>query len=271
MNLLISRKTLNKVNYFLNAFPKREWSGPAWYLANASDEHGFPEEIEILDFHPLDLGDTSSTEWDAEDLAKILKAKYKENSKLKKCYTGLIHSHHTMGSFFSGTDNDTIKEMAPEKGFYGSLIVSTKVGQEYSFAISYKDQYKRITKVEGDVEIEGIKAEENKEWKAIAKTIEDKAKTTTYAPVNRTYWTNKKYDDYGHYGYGNYGMNQLALAGVADEEDTIDEEVLQDAKDIWSKFKNPQNTMDYAEMLSQMTKLGIDNPYRIFGGTGWTY
>ena len=69
------------MNYFLSKFPKREWSGPAWYLAKESDKTGFPEVFEIIDFHPLDLGDTSSTEWDAEDFAKILKLKYKENSK----------------------------------------------------------------------------------------------------------------------------------------------------------------------------------------------
>ena len=236
------------MNYFLRAFPTKEWSGPAWYLTLESDDDNFPLDFQLIDFHPLDLGDTASTEWDSDDFAKILKKKYKENIKLKKCYIGLLHSHHSMGAFFSSTDTDTLNEMAPEKGFYPSLVVSTKADKQFAFAFSYLDQYKNHQVFKGDVEMTGI-PDAPEEWVEIAEEIKKQVKTTTYVPA-RT-------------GYG-YGHQE-----VFDWENQIiyEDDVLQQGKDLWSKFKNPQNTMNYHTMTDEMEKIGIKNPYAIFGGT----
>ena len=249
MNLQITQALLDKVNYFLRAFPTKEWSGPAWYLTLESDDDNFPVDFQLIDFHPLDLGDTASTEWDSDDFAKILKKKYKENTKLKKCYIGLLHSHHSMGAFFSGTDTGTLREMAPEKGFYPSLVVSTKADKQFAFAFSYLDQYKNHQVFEGDVEITGI-ADVPEEWVEIAEGIKKQVKTTTYVPARP--------------GYG-YTGNQASFDFVYDED------IFRQGKDLWSKFKNPQNTMDYTKMADEMDKIGIKNPYSVFGGTGYKY
>jgi len=236
------------VNYFLRAFPTKEWSGPAWYLTLESDKDGFPIEFQLIDFHPLDLGDTASTEWDSDDFAKILKKKYKENTKLKKCYIGLLHSHHDMGAFFSGTDTGTLNDMAPEKGFYPSLVVSTKADKQFAFAFSYLDQYKNHQIFEGEVEIDGPEAP--KEWIAIAEEIKEQVKTTTYIPEQ--------------IGYG-YGGQQATF------DFTYDDDIFRQGKDLWSKYKNPQNTMNYTEMTAEMEKIGIKNPYSVFNSTGYRY
>tara|TARA_R110000824_G_scaffold13876_3_gene59656 strand:+ start:959 stop:1867 length:909 start_codon:yes stop_codon:yes gene_type:complete len=139
--LKIPQKIHNKYTYLLNRFKDLEWSGPAWYRVKTDDD-GFPIEWRIVHFHPLNLGSHASTEWKAKDLANILKETYTLMPSLKKAYIGLIHSHNTMGAFLSGTDTDTIQEMAPDEGFYGSLVVASAGKALHAFGIGYKDQYK---------------------------------------------------------------------------------------------------------------------------------
>ena len=141
IKLIIPKKIHNKYTYLLNRFKNLEWSGPAWYKVK-TDEDGFPVEWKIVHFHPLDLGSHASTEWEAKDLANILKETYASSPSLKKSYMGLIHSHNTMGAFLSGTDTSTITEMAPDVGFYGSLVVASGGKATHAFGFSYKDQYK---------------------------------------------------------------------------------------------------------------------------------
>tara|TARA_R100000655_G_scaffold6183_3_gene18145 strand:- start:12435 stop:13286 length:852 start_codon:yes stop_codon:yes gene_type:complete len=135
---------MDKVRYFLKKYPNREWSGPAWY-SQKFNETGFPTEVKLEYFHVLNLGSASETDWDGADLAKRF-------TKLRKLYPkigtkwvqGNVHSHHTMGAFFSGTDKEQLDEGVNEEGFYYSLVVSTKPGKEIAFGFSYMDQFKNI-------------------------------------------------------------------------------------------------------------------------------
>ena len=147
--LIIPKKIHNKYTYLLNRFKDLEWSGPAWYRVK-TDKDGFPTEWRIIHFHPLDLGSHAATEWEAKDLAKILKETYALMPSLKKAYMGLIHSHNTMGAFLSGTDTSTIQEMAPDEGFYGSLVVASAGKALHAFGFGYKDQYKCAHSIEVD-------------------------------------------------------------------------------------------------------------------------
>jgi len=52
----------------------------------------------------------------------------------------LIHSHHTMGAFWSGTDEKEMQDMAEERNTpYLSLVVSTKDKGEYKLRIVYPE------------------------------------------------------------------------------------------------------------------------------------
>ena len=127
-------------------------------------------------FQPIDLGHGTATEWGAADLAKILRKTYSSHPKLKKCFLGLIHSHHSMGAFFSGTDSGTLKDMAPDIGFYCSLVVASEK-DPFAFAISYKDQYGQAQLLELDESnIVGPTVTANPEWIEIADGIEKDAK-----------------------------------------------------------------------------------------------
>lgn len=172
--LTIPKKIHNKYTYLLNRFKDLEWSGPAWYKVK-TDEDGFPTEWRIVHFHPLDLGSHASTEWEAKDLAKILKETYTTMPSLKKAYMGLIHSHNTMGAFLSGTDTSTIQDMAPDEGFYGSLVVASAGKALHAFGFGYKDQYKCAHSIEVDeenIEINIPELKPENDWVSIADKIE---------------------------------------------------------------------------------------------------
>ena len=65
---------LNKVRYFLQQNKGREWSGPAWYSVeyqNLPGKKKYPLKITLEYFHPLHLGDGTSTDWDGDKLQEI--------------------------------------------------------------------------------------------------------------------------------------------------------------------------------------------------------
>jgi len=148
MNLIIPAKMNDKLTYFLSEFKKTEWSGPAWYTVIKSDKKGFPKTWKLVHFVPIDLGHSAATEFSAKALVKTIKKFYKEMPQLSKCYLGLIHSHHSMGAYYSGTDEDTMIDNAPNEGFYGSLVVASSGKEGYAFAFSYLDQYDKPTVIE---------------------------------------------------------------------------------------------------------------------------
>ena len=173
---------MDKVRYFLKTFKSVEWSGPAWY-SHVKDENGFPSIVTLEYWHPLDLGTAANTDWDGEDLIKIYSKLRKKYPEIGKSWVqGNIHSHHSMGAFFSGTDEQQCIDGANEH-FYYSLVVSTKPEKEFYFGFSYPDQYGQI-----DIK-QGIKVETNEaiksdtDWeeqqKLITKRAEKETPTTT--------------------------------------------------------------------------------------------
>ena len=187
------------MNYLLMKYPNREWSGPAWY-SHTKDENGFPTKVKLEYFIPLHLGTSSATDWDGKHLVKRYRELRKKFPKIGKSWVqGNIHSHHGMGAFFSGTDQEQLIDGANEN-FYYSLVVSTKVGKEYAMAVSYPDQFGRIHLEEmKTVTKNSIKAQP--EWENEVKFIEEeyeKNKPTFIRPngiMNRKRVTKESTDD----------------------------------------------------------------------------
>ena len=256
--LIIPKKIHNKYTYLLNRFKDLEWSGPAWYKVKTDDD-GFPKEWRIIHFHPLDLGSHAATEWEAKDLAAILKETYASVPSLRKAYMGLIHSHNTMGAFLSGTDTSTIQDMAPDEGFYGSLVVASGGKALHAFGFGYKDQYKCAHSIEIDedkieIMIPGFKAEE--EWVAIADKIEkDKPKPK---PGNQVaLWKQKKSFNIPH--VNNLTQAREVLSSVDKKNailDKLSKEKRKIAEDILLKNDAAEVTDIAAEDALQ--KLGVD-------------
>lgn len=166
----------------LKRFKNTEWSGPAWYHISKTAKNGFPDEVELVYFYPLHLGTGADTEVDGEKLGKLLPKIYKKFPDLKKCYLGLVHSHHTMGAFLSGTDKDTAREQAPPKeGFFFSTVVAS-AKDPYVSCFTYADRFGYTNLVEGEVDVSLPKIDIPKAWvneaTAIQKEKKKEVKTT---------------------------------------------------------------------------------------------
>tara|TARA_B100001094_G_C18171256_1_gene795237 strand:- start:622 stop:1449 length:828 start_codon:yes stop_codon:yes gene_type:complete len=193
-----------KVHYLLNRCTGKEWSGPAWYSVE-NDTDGFPIRVTLEHFHPLHLGTSGETDWDGKDLVKIYKTLRKQHPEIGKSWVqGNIHSHHSMGAFYSQVDvqqciDGTFKDM-----FYYSLVVSDKVGKEFHFGASYMDQFERVhVDQDWDVETEEIDIVANKAWASELKIIRKAAKKNKVATWNYGKYTNAGNTQaslFNHYG-----------------------------------------------------------------------
>ena len=183
MKLIITGPLQQKIDYLLNRFDI-EWSGPAWFTYEATDK-GFPNKWKLEYFLPLDLGSHSETEWTGKHFLQRSKKLYKAHPELLKMYQGNIHSHHTMGAFFSGTDKQALTDNANEVG-YPSLVVACGGKESHAFAMSYLDQWRYPHLFEAaDIEVE-VDIEEDEEWIREANTIEKRynkhKKKAAYTP-----------------------------------------------------------------------------------------
>ena len=215
---------MDKLHYFLKTFKNLEWSGPAWY-SHEKDENGFPEKISLEYWYPLDLGTHGNTDWDGKDLIKLYPKLRKAFPEIGKSWVqGNVHSHHGMGAFFSGTDDQQLVDGANEN-FYYSLVVSTKPGKELAFAVSYPDQFGQthIVQIE-DIETDEISVVEP-EWKKEAKWIK---KNKTPETNNLWKYNNRK------------GVGQATLFGEGQSKTTQKDETetLTDKYDEYLDFNS---------------------------------
>lgn len=107
-----------------------EWSGSLFYEVEGTwkDKNLI---IKVVDFYLQDIGNTGSTTFEnTPDLAGYRV----ERDLLVGVQMGLIHSHHNMQAFFSGTDMNTLKEEALDHDHFVSLVVNNR--RQYVAAIT---------------------------------------------------------------------------------------------------------------------------------------
>lgn len=116
------KKVEEKIRYLIRKFPSTEWSGILFYNHTGNFEDG-SLEIHCEDIFPMDLGTGTFTDFKMDESVVGYIA---ENIDLFGCDMGLVHSHHRMGAFLSGTDNDTIRTEGNDTNCFVSLVVDTK-------------------------------------------------------------------------------------------------------------------------------------------------
>jgi len=222
MKLIITQQSQKHINYLLGRYKRTEWSGPAFYSVKY-DENGFPEEWTLRGFVTLDLGDATSTEWDGEDWVKISKKIYDKHPDYQKCFMGLIHSHHGMGAFFSGTDKNQLEESANKVGYPSLVVAHTK--EKFAFGISYIDNFNQIHIIETkDIVVKTPKVKPLDEWVEYADEMDKKQKKSSvlYSPYKR----NKPgIGQTSFFGYGSYGAIQED--SIEEKFDKVDKEMTQ--------------------------------------------
>ena len=271
----------------MRRFDKTEWSGPAWYRIDSRTDKGFPLKVTLVHFVPIDLGDASATEMDAEILGPMLPKIYKELPALTDAYLGMIHSHHGMGAFFSGTDEKALLEQAPQEGlFFSTVVAHTK--KKYVTAVSYQDQFGFPNYVEGNVQTK-FKHKSEKAWRDEADFIEEESKKNVVNTFGSGSYRgiHGNYNGYnGYYQYSAFGedkkekkepkviTNQLSLTGETAELHELMEPGMSEPDrqmeaiaEAYNKFE--ANEITEAEFTEECRKIAPDiDPHSWVDGMG---
>lgn len=119
-NLIIPEDVEKKIRYMCQNVSTIEWSGTLFYKLEGKYEDG-TLVIRCVDFFLMDIGSSAYTEF---DMSPDVIGYMTENTELLDCQMGLIHSHNTMATFFSGTDTGTLLEEGKDRNHFVSLIVN---------------------------------------------------------------------------------------------------------------------------------------------------
>lgn len=129
--LIISKNIEKQIRRLCSKFPTKEWSGPLFFIEKEGSILDVESlVIEAIDLFPADLGSGSYTEYDNMDRinSKLYShQEYMDDKDLLEASVGHIHSHNTMGSFFSSTDDTEIMSHAKNHDYYLSLIVNNNM------------------------------------------------------------------------------------------------------------------------------------------------
>ena len=176
--LFVPRKVEEKIRYLIRKFPSTEWSGVLFYTHTGTFENN-DLEIHCEDIYPMDLGTTGWTEF---KMTEEVTAYMAENIELFDCELGLIHSHHSMGAFFSGQDSKMLQQEGNDMNCFVSLVVDTR--GTYVAAITRKIQ----TKSEITVKVLGTSYEFFGDGPVCSNTIA--------APQDKTQTVDKEFIEY---------------------------------------------------------------------------
>ena len=244
MNLVIPYLIQMQVNYLLKRFQKTEWSGPAWYKKEKN-------QWTLIHFKPIDLGSSAATEFDGKSLLKTMK-EIQKTVDLTGCVQGIIHSHHNLGAFHSGTDDTELKDGANKVG-YPSLVVA-HTGDTHAFKYSYEDQFGNVHLEEEDVEIEMPEYQPENHWVKEADFIEKEAKSKPMVQIYNgnqgSIWNGatdgsymKRYNGWGHYvdpediKY-NKAYEKMQKATKLHDKGKITDKQFEKAEEEWEKVEN---------------------------------
>lgn len=126
--MVITKQCLDKIKYLCKQINNIEWSGVLFY----SHQGDFNSDLKIIaeDFYLMDIGDAGTTSYDiTPDIFN-----YIAENGLENLHMGLIHSHHNMEAFFSGTDLNTLLTEGSDMNNFVSLIVNN--AEKYKAAIT---------------------------------------------------------------------------------------------------------------------------------------
>ena len=136
--LVIPAEVERKIRFACQRVWNTEWSGTLFFTHEGSFENN-DLVIRCVDIYIMDIGTQAYTEF---DMNPDVIAYMTEHSELLDCQLGLIHSHCTFSTFFSGTDTATLKEEGRDRNNFVSLIVNN--AGNYTAAITRRVKSKSV-------------------------------------------------------------------------------------------------------------------------------
>ncbi len=126
--IIVPEDVKRQIDYLHTSYPDKEWSGILVYTTENADFgnlEGFTFKVQGI--YPMDLGKASYTEFDYNTaIAEVYDIFEKRGISIEDLETGMIHSHHNMKAYFSGTDMDELKTNAKKHNYYLSLVVNVE-------------------------------------------------------------------------------------------------------------------------------------------------
>lgn len=157
--LYLSKEIEAHINYLHKKVGEIEWSGVLLYNIKEGSIVS-PESLvlEAKELYFMDIGTASFTEYDLEyDDIKNIHELYPESDPMKMreapeklLRKGMIHTHHSMDTFFSATDMGELHDNTPNNDLYLSLIVNFdgKYNARLCFLIETQGQFKVVGREE---------------------------------------------------------------------------------------------------------------------------
>lgn len=165
--LIIPPFVEQKIRHLCNRVWEKEWSGTLFYKAEGSFEDGSLVII-CADIFVMDIGTAGYTEF---DMSPDVMTYMTEHPELMECQIGLVHSHHSMSTFFSQTDTTTLKEEGKDRNHFVSLIVNN--AGSYTAAITRKVKSKRVVNESFSYEsFDGVLVEATDRWEEEVEEIQ---------------------------------------------------------------------------------------------------
>lgn len=201
--LYIDHIVESKIRYLANKYPSNEWSGILFveYNGNFDDES---LSITARDLYVMDIGSSGFTTFDSRN-AEYFSYAVKNNLD-ETCDFGLIHSHHNMKAFFSGTDSAELNATGKTRDVYVSLIVNNdgayvakitrrvqkKANVEWTVSYSDLSGNRIITKSEevNNIELEIYDCEiVNGAYSSVVGVLEEQIKKASKSGTRETQFT----------------------------------------------------------------------------------
>lgn len=238
-----------KVRYLCNVISEVEWSGILLYTSEGTIKDPENMVITLKDIILMDKGNKTGTDYDFNEGGTDRHIEYcEENEDALGWNIGHIHSHNSMGVFFSGTDMSELKDNAKSHNFYLSVIVNNamdcvaKVGISSTNHSVYEENFsgfdengdpyplgKKNIKVTHDFfkEID-CEVSLNKEGgifdKFFTDNVEDVLSKSNYSasynpPHTQHYWGTGFENDQSILGYHSQGITMSKHWSAAEEEE----------------------------------------------------
>lgn len=139
--IIIPKDIQNTIDYLHKSIGAIEWSGILFYKLTKGDINTLKDlEFTAKFIFPMNIGSHTYTEFDYS--GEVMGA-YDVNEELIECSSAMIHTHHSMSAFFSGTDTEELLTNCTNFNYYISLIVN--FSREYKCKIAFPSKTKTIS------------------------------------------------------------------------------------------------------------------------------
>lgn len=143
-NMTIPQEVERKIRLLCREIHNVEWSGILFYKIEGNFEDNSLNII-CVDIFQMDEGSSGYTEFNMSPDVMGYMVDHPELLE-EGIYQGLIHSHASMATFFSGTDTSTLQSEGSDTNHFVSLIINN--AGKYTAGITRKVKVKQVVKEE---------------------------------------------------------------------------------------------------------------------------